>query len=101
HFKKTFEPEEPENKDVQKVLSRLANHRLSFMNKLNDITPNTWGKIIYEDNKEILLIDFIKRMNHNDQVYLKKITTLVKSYQDDKATQREIQQRQQRYNPEN
>lgn len=98
-FKETFNPEKREGKDIQEVLSQLAGHRASFVKKLNDITITQWGKKLYKDNQELYLIDFIEKMNHSDQIYLKRITSLTKSYHDEKATQRELKQRQQ-HNPE-
>ncbi len=100
HYKETFNPDDRGEENIQEILHALANHRASLINKLKDISLNNWNGIIYKDNEEILLIGFIEKMNHLDQVYLKKITNLVQSYHQEKNTQRELKQRQ-RPNPEN
>lgn len=95
NYKDTFSVENNE-RNIQKTLHLLTNHRSSLLNKLKDIPINKWGKISYKDNKEISLADIVEQMNHDDQVHLKKITNLVQSYHQEKNTQREIKQRQKR-----
>ncbi len=98
NFQKDFNPDERGDEDIQALLKSIAQHRVTFVNKLKDISLNTWEVEIYDKNREILLADVIEEMIHNDQVQLKKITNLVKSYQEEKSNQREIQQRRGRKN---
>lgn len=98
HYTVTFDTKKTEDEDIQKVLSQLANHRAVFINRLRQISLTNWNKAIYDNDQEILLIHLIEIMNHSDQIYLKKITNLVKAFQDEKIAQRGLNQRKQQIN---
>lgn len=99
-FKNTFTPPDEESVNIQKILNMLGNNRASLVNKLKKISLFDWQKRIYKNDKEVLLIEFVEEMNHNDHVHLKKITNLVQAYHQEKTNRREIKQRNARQNRE-
>ncbi len=100
HYEKTFQAENEELENIQKLLHSLAKHRASLINRFNNISLTDWGTIIYDDDKEILLFKFIRRLVQLDQIQLKRITNLVMVYNQEQATRREINSRNRGENPQ-
>ena len=92
-FEETFEPDEEKYKDIQKLLSKLAKHRAGVINTIENISLIDWETVIYKDNQQILLFDFIKEMIRFDRQQLKKIANLVMIYNDEKQNKRKIERR--------
>lgn len=93
HFEETFEPEEEKLANIQKLLSKLAKHRAGVINSMNNISLFDWETLIYRNEKELLLFEFIQEMIHFDRHQLKKIAELVMVYKDREQTRREIEKK--------
>jgi hypothetical protein len=104
HFRETFEVDEEKLENIQKLLSKLAKHRAGVVNVISNIPLIDWEILIYDDNKEITLYDFMQQMIRFDRSMLKQIADLVMVFEQEKQTRREIEQKQaqrSRQEPEN
>lgn len=104
HFRETFEVDEEKLDNIQKLLSKLAKHRAGVVNVIRNIPLIDWEIVIYDDNKEITLYDFMQQMIRFDRSMLKQIADLVMVFEQEKQTRREIEQKQaarSRQEPEN
>lgn len=104
HYRDTFEVDEEKLENIQKLLSKLAKHRAGVVNVIKNIPLIDWEIVIYDDNKEITLYDFMQQMIRFDRSMLKQIADLVMVFEQEKQTRREIQQKQaqrSREEPEN
>lgn len=104
HFRETFEVDEEKLENIQKLLSKLAKHRAGVVNVISNIPLIDWEIVIYDDNKEITLYDFMQQMIRFDRSMLKQIADLVMVFEQEKQTRREIEQKQaqrSRQEPEN
>jgi hypothetical protein len=93
HFKDTFEPDEERLKDVQKILRKLAKHRAGMANAIKNTPLIDWETIIYENDKQVLLFDFIKGMIRFEREILKKIADQILVFNQEKERNRELNQR--------
>lgn len=93
HFKESFEPDEDKMQNIQKVLQKLAKHRVGFVNKIKDIPIIDWESVVYRDDQQILLHDFIREMIRFERNILKDIADQVMVYNQEKERKREIEQR--------
>jgi hypothetical protein len=93
-FEETFDIEEIETENIQKILNKLAKHRAGVINIIKNISLSGWSTIIHVDNREILLFDFIQQMIRFDHIQLNKIAELVRSFNEQKQNERRIWQQQ-------
>lgn len=93
HFKESFEPDEDKMQNIQKVLQKLAKHRVGFVNKIENIPIIDWESVVYRDDQQILLHDFIREMIRFERNILKDIADQVMVYNQEKERKREIEQR--------
>lgn len=98
HFTDSFEPDIKKMADIQKLLSKLAKHRAGVVNTITEISLIEWETVIYNDNQQLLLFDFIQQMIQFDRAQLKKIADLVMLYNNEKQNQRTIEQKQSQQN---
>lgn len=92
-FEETFEPDEEKRKNIQKVLSKLSKHRAGVINTIKNISLLDWETVVYNNNQQILLFDFIQQMIRFDRTQLKQIADLVMLYNNQKQNKRQIQQK--------
>lgn len=93
HFRDDFEPDEDKMKDVQKTLRKIAKHRAGLVNAIKNISLIDWETVVYKDNQQILLFDFIQEMIRFERGILKDIADQVRMYNQEKQTKREIEQK--------
>ncbi len=93
HFESTFELDDDKAKDIQKVLGKIVKHRAGLVNLINNIPLIDWEAIIYKDNRELILYDFVQNMIRFERGKLKDIADLVMVFNQEKQTQREIRKR--------
>lgn len=93
HYRDSFEADEDKLQDVQKILSRISKHRAGFVNTVKKIPLIDWETVIYRNDNELLLFDFLREMIRFERGVLKEIAELVKAYKDEKHSQREIEKR--------
>ena len=98
HFEETFEPDEEKKKNIQKLLSKLAKHRAGVINSISNTSLLDWETVVYDNNQQILLFDFIQRMIRFDRRQLKDIADLVMLYNNQKQNKRQIEQKRARQN---
>ncbi|MBN2731593.1 MAG: hypothetical protein JXR26_04095 [Balneolaceae bacterium] len=92
-FENSFEPDEEKMKDIQKLLSKLSKHRAGVINTIKNIPLIDWETVIYNNNQQLLLFDFIQQMIRFDRAQLKKIADLVMLYNNEKQNRRQIEQK--------
>lgn len=92
-FRETFEADEDKIKDVQKILRKIAKHRAGLVNYINKISLIDWETVVYEDDKQILLFNFLSSMVRFERGILKDIADQVKAYKNDRQSQRELEKR--------
>ncbi|NGP89076.1 hypothetical protein [Fodinibius halophilus] len=93
HYRENFEPDEDKMKDVQKVLKKLAKHRAGLVNSIKSISLIDWETVVYRDDQQILLYDFMQEMIRFERGMLRDIAEQVKVYNQEKERMREIKQR--------
>lgn len=93
HFEQDFEADEEKIQDIQKVLRKLAKHRVGFVNKIKNISLIDWETVVYRDGQQIILYDFIQEMIRFERGILKDIADQVMVYNQEKERKREIEQR--------
>lgn len=78
----SFEVSE-DDKDVQKVLYKIAKHRVSLINLLHNISLIDWEREVSMNKTNITLYQFVSDMTHQERVILKEIADLINSYQNE------------------
>lgn len=92
NFEETFEPDKEKIKNIQKLLSKLSKHRAGVINTIKNISLIDWETVVYDNNQQILLFDFIQQMIRFDRKQLKEIADLVMLYTNEKQNKRKIEQ---------
>lgn len=93
HYREDFEPDEEKMKDVQKTLQKIAKHRAGLVNVIKNTPLIDWETVVYKDDKQILLFDFIQEMIRFERGVLKDIAEQVRMFNQEKQTKREIEQK--------
>ncbi len=93
HFEESFDPDEEKLKDIQKLLSKLAKHRAGVINTMKNTSLIDWETVVYKNDQQLLLFDFIREMIQFDRHQLNKIADLVMVFNDQKQNRREIERR--------
>lgn len=93
HFKESFEKDEEKLKDVQKILKKIAKHRAGLVNAIKNIPLIDWETVIYRDDRQVFLFDFMQEMIRFERGILKDIADQVRIYNQEKQRQRDIEQR--------
>lgn len=93
HFEESFEKDEEKLKDVQKILKKIAKHRVGLVNVIKNISLIDWETVVYKNNNQFLLFDFIQQMIRFERGILKDIADQVRIYNQEKQRQRDIEQR--------
>lgn len=91
-YKDTFESEaEDEEKDIQKVLRKIAKHRAALLNVIKKIPLIDWERGVKDNSGRIItLYDFVQGMVRQERKHLKEIADLILIYQNEKMAQKEI-----------
>lgn len=97
HFRDTFQTDEEKIQDIQKMLSKIAKHRAGVVNVIKNIPLIDWEIVIYDDEQELTLYEFMQQMIRFDRSMLKQIADLVMVFEQEKQTRREIEQKQSRH----
>jgi len=97
YFRENFEPDEEKIKDVQKTLRKLAKHRAGVVNAIKNVSLIDWETVVYRNDQQILLYDFMQEMVRFERGILKDIADQVRVYNQEKQTRRELKQRQSQY----
>lgn len=93
HYENTFEFDEEKAADIEKVLSRIAKHRAGLVNQIKKTPLIDWETILYNDDLELRLYDFIQGMIRFERGKLKEIADLVMIFKEEEKTQRELKRR--------
>lgn len=93
HFEETFEVDEEKVNNIQKMLRKIAKHRAGLVNAIKNISLIDWETVIYRNDKELLLFDFMREMIHFERNTLKDIADQIRAYNQEKETKREIESR--------
>lgn len=89
----SFEEDEEKAKDMQKVLYKLAKHRVALLKVVESIPLIDWEREISRGKSSITLYEFVSTMVQKERRILKEIADLIMTYQNSKQMQREIQSR--------
>ncbi|NIT56679.1 MAG: hypothetical protein GWN00_10730 [Aliifodinibius sp.] len=92
HFKENFEKDEEKLENVHKILKKIAKHR-GLVNAIKNISLIDWETVIYKDNQQIILFDFMQEMIRFERGILRDIADQVRIHNQDKKQQRDIEQR--------
>ncbi|HYW34437.1 MAG TPA: hypothetical protein VE868_03420 [Balneolaceae bacterium] len=98
-FKETFDPDGEILNNIQKLLSNLAKHRAGVINTLKNISIIDWETVVYKNEQQILLYDFVREMIRFDRRQLKKIAELVRVFNDQKQSERKLKHKRAMQNP--
>ena len=93
HFRESFEADEEKMKDIQKMLRKIAKHRAGLVNAIKNTPLIDWETVIYRNEQQVLLFDFMQEMIRFERGMLKDIADQVRIYNQEKQRQREIEQR--------
>lgn len=93
HFRESFEVDEDKVKDIQKTLRKIAKHRAGLVNLIKNIPLIDWETVVYKNERQILLFDFVQEMIRFERGMLKDIADQVRVFNQDKQQKREIEQR--------
>ncbi|MTI86674.1 MAG: hypothetical protein FH748_01760 [Balneolaceae bacterium] len=93
HPKDSFELDEDRSKDIQKVLYKIAKHRVAIKKIIEDIPLIDWEREISRGRDTITLYDFVTHMVSKERRTLKEIADLILTYQNSKQSQRELNSR--------
>jgi len=93
HFREDFEPDEEKMKDIQKTLRKIAKHRAGLVNAIKNIPLIDWETVLYRDDQQILLFDFMREIIRFERGVLKDIAEQVRVFNQDKQSKRELEQR--------
>jgi len=80
-------------KDIQKTLRKIAKHRAGLVNAIKNIPLIDWETVLYRDDQQILLFDFMREMIRFERGVLKDIAEQVRVFNQDKQSKRELEQR--------
>lgn len=94
HYRESFEPDEDKLKDVQKILRKISKHRAGLVNAIKNVSLIDWETVVYRDDQQVLLFDFIEEMIRFERGILKDIADQVRAYNQEKQQQRQIEQKQ-------
>lgn len=89
----TFQLDEDRAKNIQKVLYKIAKHRVAIKKILEDIPLIDWERDISRGRDTITLFDFVSSMVSRERRTLKGIADLILTYQSGKQAQRELESR--------
>ncbi len=92
-FCEDFVPDNSNDLDIQKILSKLAKHRAALINVFRKIPLIDWQKLIYKDNREITLYQFARDMIYKDRSILKEIAEMVMVFQKEQQGRRGIEKK--------
>lgn len=92
HYEDTFEvPGKEDEKDIQKVLSKIVKHRAALLNVFRKIPLIDWERGVKDNSGNIIsLYDFAQAMVRGERKLLKEIADLVLIYQNEKMSRKEI-----------
>ena len=99
HYEETFEVDEEKIGNIQKALSKIAKHRAGVVNAIRQVPLIDWETVLYRDNQELLLFDFMREMVHLDRAKLKEIADRVLAYTQDARARRELDQKHSQRSP--
>lgn len=91
HYEEDFEADEEKMKDVQKILRKIAKHRAGLVNAIKNTPLIDWETVVYRDDQQILLYNFMQEMIRFERGILKDIAEQVRLFNQEKETQREIE----------
>lgn len=91
-YEDTFEqPADDDDKDIQRVLSKIVKHRAALLNIFNKIPLIDWERGVKDRSGNIItLYDFAQRMVRGERKLLKEIAELILIYQNEKMSRKEI-----------
>ncbi len=89
----SFTLDEEKAKDIQKVLYKIAKHRVAILSVIEKIPVIEWERELKDGSLSINLFDFVERMVNGERKILKNIADLILTYQKDAEQQREINSR--------
>lgn len=98
HYEESFEFD-GDIEDIQKILRKISKHRAAVVNIFEKTSLIDWESVIYDNDQQILLYDFMRRMIRFERGMLKNIANRVRVFSQDKQTRREIEKRK-RQRPE-
>ncbi len=98
HYRESFEKDEDKVKNIQKILKKIAKHRAGLVNVIKNIPLIDWETVVYRNDTQVLLFDFMQEMIRFERGILKDIADQVRAYSQEKKTQREIEQRRSQQN---
>ncbi|TYP95226.1 hypothetical protein LX73_0522 [Fodinibius salinus] len=105
HFRDSFEYNEDEDLDIQKVLRKLAKHRAGLANTIDNIPLIDWETVVYRNNQEVTLFNFVREMIRFERTTLNDIADQIMVLKKDQQHKREIQnrreQRENQHHPQN
>ncbi len=93
HFEEDFEKDEEKLEDVHKILKKIAKHRAGLVNAIKNVPLIDWETVVYRNDKQLILFDFMKEMIRFERGILKDIADQVRVYNQEKKQQRDIEQR--------
>jgi hypothetical protein len=93
HFREDFNPDEEKMKDIQKTLRKIAKHRAGVVNAIKNTPLIDWETVVYRDDQQVLLFDFIREMIRFERGILKDIAEQVRMLNQEKQNKRELEQR--------
>lgn len=93
HFKEDFEKDEEKLQNVHKILKKIAKHRAGLVNAIKNISLIDWETVVYRNNEQILLYDFMQEMIGFERGILKDIADQVRIYNQEKQQQRDLEKR--------
>lgn len=93
HYKEDFEKDEEKLKNVHKILKKIGKHRAGLVNSIKNISLIDWETVVYRDDNQLLLFDFMQEMIRFERGILKDIADQVRIYNQEKKQQRDLEQR--------
>lgn len=93
HFRESFEVDEEKVKNIEKLLRKISKHRAGVVNAIKNIPLIDWETVVYRNDENLLLIDFMQEMIEFERNILKDIADQVKVYHQEKQNRREIEKR--------
>jgi hypothetical protein len=95
-FISDFEVNDKDDREIQKILSRLSKHRAAILNVFSKYSINDWEKSISVHGLDInSAFGFADLMIKKERVLLKEIADMILALEHEKSFQREINVRQQ------
>lgn len=93
HFEEDFEKDEEKLEDVHKILKKIAKHRAGLVNAIKNVPLIDWETVVYRNDKQLTLFDFMREMIRFERGILKDIADQVRVYNQEKKQQHDIEQR--------